>query len=69
MWLGDERVTVSAGQSLVIPAGRRHGFRNSGATTLHVHAVLASAVFEATFEDSAAVTRRWERRPNEIHRK
>ena len=61
MWLGDERVTVSAGQSLVIPAGRRHGFRNSGATTLHVHAVLASAVFEASFEGAAGVTRRWDR--------
>jgi quercetin dioxygenase-like cupin family protein len=57
MWLEDERVSVSAGQSLIIPAGRRHGFRNAGATTLHVHAVLASAVFEATSE--GAVTRRW----------
>ncbi len=61
MWLDQERVTVSAGQSLVVPAGRRHGFRNSGAATLHVHAVLASSIFEATFEGSAEVTRRWDR--------
>jgi hypothetical protein len=36
-----------------------HGFRNSGTTTLHVHAVLASPVFEATMEGTADVTRRW----------
>ncbi len=60
MWLDDARVTVSVGQSLIIPAGRRHGFRNSGATTLHVHAVLAFAVFEASVEGATAPTRRWE---------
>jgi len=59
MWLEDERVSVLAGQSLVIPAGTRHGFRNAGDVTLHVHAVLASAIFEAVSE--GAVTRRWER--------
>ena len=48
MWMDDERVTVSAGQSLIVPAGRKHGFRNSGEVTLHIHAVLASPIFEAT---------------------
>jgi mannose-6-phosphate isomerase-like protein (cupin superfamily) len=57
MWIGEERAIVAAGQSLIVPAGRMHGFRNSGATTLHVHAVLASPVFEATME--GVVTRRW----------
>src|SRR5947209_4471933 len=47
MWMDDQRVAVSAGQALVVPAGRKHGFRNSGATTLHIHAVLASPIFEA----------------------
>src|SRR5450755_278295 len=50
MWMDEERVIVSAGQSLIVPAGRRHGFRNSGTVTLHVHAVLASPIFEATPE-------------------
>jgi mannose-6-phosphate isomerase-like protein (cupin superfamily) len=59
MWIGDERAIVAAGQSLIVPAGRMHGFRNSGTTTLHVHAVLASPVFEATMEGTADVTRRW----------
>ena len=54
MWMGDERVTVSAGQSLIVPAGRKHGFRNSGNLTLQLHAVLASAIFEATPEGASS---------------
>jgi quercetin dioxygenase-like cupin family protein len=59
MWLDEEREIVAAGQSLIVPAGRLHGFRNSGTTTLHIHAVLASPVFEATVEGAAEPTRRW----------
>ncbi len=50
---------VSAGQSLVVPARRRHGFRNSGTTTLHIHAVLASAVFEQMPDGASEMVRRW----------
>jgi mannose-6-phosphate isomerase-like protein (cupin superfamily) len=60
MWIGDQRATVTAGQSLTVPTGRLHGFRNCGRTTLHIHAVLASPVFEATMEGATEVTRRWE---------
>jgi mannose-6-phosphate isomerase-like protein (cupin superfamily) len=60
MWLDDQRVIMSAGQSLIVPAERQHGFRNSGTTTLHLHAVLASPVFEATPEGATEVTRRWD---------
>jgi mannose-6-phosphate isomerase-like protein (cupin superfamily) len=60
MWMGEERVIVTAGQSLMVPAGRRHGFRNSGSGTLHLHAVLASPIFEATPEGAAEAVRRWE---------
>ena len=60
MWIEDQRVIVSAGQSLTVPAGRMHGFRNSGSVTLHIHAVLASPVFEATPEGAAEPVRRWE---------
>jgi quercetin dioxygenase-like cupin family protein len=59
MWLEEQRVIVSAGQSLIVPAGRKHGFRNSGAVTLHVHAVLASPIFEATMEGATETVRRW----------
>jgi mannose-6-phosphate isomerase-like protein (cupin superfamily) len=61
MWMDDQRVIVTAGQSLIVPAGRQHGFRNSGSVTLHVHAVLASPVFEQMPEGATAVVRRWER--------
>jgi mannose-6-phosphate isomerase-like protein (cupin superfamily) len=60
MWIEDQRVIVLAGQSLTVPAGRMHGFRNSGSITLHIHAVLASPVFEATPEGAAEAVRRWE---------
>jgi quercetin dioxygenase-like cupin family protein len=59
MWLDQERIIVLAGQSLIVPAGRKHGFRNSGNATLHIHAVLASAVFEATMEGATEPVQRW----------
>ena len=59
MWIGEAHVTVLAGQSLLIPPHLLHGFRNSGSTTLHVHAVLASPIFEALPEGAAEPVRRW----------
>jgi mannose-6-phosphate isomerase-like protein (cupin superfamily) len=59
MWIGEQRAVLTAGQSLIVPAGRLHGFRNCGTTTLHIHAVLAAPVFEATVEGAAEATRRW----------
>jgi mannose-6-phosphate isomerase-like protein (cupin superfamily) len=50
MWIGEHRAVLTSGQSLIVPAGRPHGFRNSGTVMLHIHAVLASPVFEATME-------------------
>ena len=60
MWMDQERMIVSSGQSLIVPAGRQHGFRNSGSVPLHIHAVLAAAVFEATPQDASEPVRRWE---------
>jgi mannose-6-phosphate isomerase-like protein (cupin superfamily) len=59
MWIDQERVMVSAGQTLIVPAGRMHGFRNAGASTLRIHAVLASPIFEATPEGTTETVRRW----------
>jgi mannose-6-phosphate isomerase-like protein (cupin superfamily) len=59
MWLDEDRTVVSAGQALVVPARRRHGFRNSGTTTLHIHAVLASPVFEQMPDGATEMVRRW----------
>jgi mannose-6-phosphate isomerase-like protein (cupin superfamily) len=59
IWIEDERAAVSAGQSVVVPAGRKHGFRNTGNSTLHVQATLAAPIFEASFDDQHEVSRRW----------
>ncbi len=60
MWMDEERAIVSRGQSPIVPARRQHGFRNSGSTTLHLHAVLASPSFEATPEGATEAVRRWD---------
>lgn len=59
IWVEDERGTLAAGQSVVVPAGLRHGFRNVGGATMHVRAILAAPVFEASFEGETEVRRRW----------
>ncbi|MDK1493088.1 cupin domain-containing protein [Sinorhizobium sp. 7-81] len=60
-WLGGERMVLTHGRSLIVPAGLRHGFRNVGKSTLHMHAVLASACFEAAFDHREPPVRRWAR--------
>ena len=45
VWLGKERATLIAGQSFIVPARQRHGFRNTGETTLHMEAILAAPLF------------------------
>ena len=64
MWMDGAREIVAAGQSLIVPAHRSHGFRNSGNVTLHIHAVLASAVFEAMPEGATEMVRRWSATPS-----
>ena len=59
IWIEDQRMIVTAGQSAVVPAGKRHGFRNSGSVELHIHAVLAAAAFEAMPDGATGMTRRW----------
>jgi quercetin dioxygenase-like cupin family protein len=58
-WLEDERTNLTKGQSVLVPAGRKHGFRNTGTGTLHVQATLAAPIFEASFDDQNEVSRRW----------
>lgn len=65
IWMGDERGPVNAGQSVLVPAGCRHGFRNIGATQLHLQATLAAPFFEAWVDDSKASTRHWTRSPDQ----
>jgi len=46
IWVGDERIIVPAGQSVIVPPGQRHGFRNIGASVLHLEAILAAPMFD-----------------------
>lgn len=59
IWIEDERVFVEANQSVVVPAGRKHGFVNTGHETLHVEAILAASSFEASFDNPQEMSRRW----------
>jgi len=59
IWVGDDVASVEAGQSVLIPAGHRHGFRNIGETVLHVRATMAASIFEASYDDRAELSRRY----------
>jgi quercetin dioxygenase-like cupin family protein len=63
MWIGEAHVTVSAGHSPVPPPPLRPGDPNRAPTTLHVHAVLASPIFEALPEGATEPVRRWQAAP------
>jgi quercetin dioxygenase-like cupin family protein len=45
VWIGEARATVTAGQSVIVPAGHWHGLRNIAETTLHIEAILAAPLF------------------------
>lgn len=50
---------VTSNKSVLIPAGLKHGFKNIDRRILHVRATLASAIFEASYENKSEVSRRW----------
>ena len=59
IWVDDERSVVTADQSIIVPAGRKHWFRNTGEQALHVRATLAAPVLVALFDDQREAQRRW----------
>ena len=59
VWLGEEKAAMQANQSVVVPAGARHGFRNIGQDILHMRATLAAPIFEAAYDDGREAPRRW----------
>jgi len=59
VWVDDQHATLKAGQLMIVPAGRKHGFRNSGTTILHIQSTLAAPVFEAAYDDKRETPRRW----------
>lgn len=57
--LGNETRVVLPNQSVVVPAGWRHGFKNIGTDILKVRATLAAAIFEAGYDDGRESSRRY----------
>lgn len=59
IFLRDESVIVKPNQSVLVPAGAKHGFKNVGTGILKVRATLAAPIFEASYEDRAELSRRY----------
>lgn len=57
--LGGASRIVTANQSVVVPAGVRHGFKNVGTGILRVRATLAASIFEASYDDGREASRRY----------
>ena len=57
--LRGETTLVRANQSVLVPAGAKHGFLNVGTGILKVRATLAAPIFEATYDDRAEMSRRY----------
>jgi mannose-6-phosphate isomerase-like protein (cupin superfamily) len=54
-WVERERTRVAAGDTVVVPPDRRHGFANVGDTTLHTLAVFAAATPPVVYDDEPQV--------------
>jgi mannose-6-phosphate isomerase-like protein (cupin superfamily) len=59
IWVNGKVFAVTAEQSIIIPAGCKHGFRNTGTEPLHTMATLAAPIFEASFDDVNEISRRY----------
>jgi mannose-6-phosphate isomerase-like protein (cupin superfamily) len=59
VWIDGEHVTLTNGQLVIVPAGRKHGFSNTGKAVLHIESTLAAPVFEAAYDDKRETPRRW----------
>ncbi|BAL76043.1 cupin domain-containing protein [Bradyrhizobium cosmicum] len=57
--LGGATHIVTANQSVLVPAGIRHGFKNIGTGILKVRATLAAPIFEASYDDGREASRRY----------
>lgn len=55
---GESRI-VTRNQSVLVPAGAKHGFKNVGTGILKVRATLAAPIFEATYDNRDELSRRY----------
>jgi mannose-6-phosphate isomerase-like protein (cupin superfamily) len=59
VWLGDIIATLTQNESIIVPAGLEHGFRNVGDSELHMQAILAAGYFEANPSPQGDAIVRW----------
>lgn len=59
VWIEEQHATLTDGQLVVVPAGRKHGFSNNGVEMLHIESTIAAPVFEAAYDDKRETPRRW----------
>jgi quercetin dioxygenase-like cupin family protein len=59
VWIDDTHAQLTTGQLAIVPAGRKHGFANTGPGVLHISSTLAAPVFEAAYDDKRETPRRW----------
>lgn len=52
-WIEDERETLAAGDTVVVPPFRRHGFANAGPGRLHIQAVISAAEPLVEYDEEA----------------
>lgn len=57
--VGKGSAILKPNQSVLVPAGAPHSFRNLENATLHIRATLAAPIFEAAYGDSTETSRRW----------
>jgi quercetin dioxygenase-like cupin family protein len=53
--VGSEETQLGAGESVILPAGSRHGFTNVGTDSLRILAVFAAARPPVEYEDEPGV--------------
>lgn len=59
IFLRGESTIVRPNQSVLVPAGAKHGFKNVGAGILRVRATLAAPIFEASYDNRDELSRRY----------
>src|SRR5256714_144152 len=59
VWVGERHETLKPGQLMIVPAGIKHGFANSGAGTLHIQSTLSPPGVEAGHRHKPQNPRLW----------
>ncbi len=59
IYLRGESSIVRPNQSVLVPAGAKHGFKNIGTGILRVRATLAAPIFEASYDNRDELSRRY----------